>query len=90
MSAALLVQLAQALTLGAAVRIFFAPEGRTTLGLGSGGSLIDLLVAICLLWLMIKIPFWAKELAFSGRGSAVARTAKVYVMTRVIRAAAAA
>lgn len=88
MTAALLVQAAQALTLGAALRIFFAPDGRATLGLGTSGSLIDLLVVICLLWVMIKIPFWAKDLAFSRTSSTAARAAKVYVMTRVARAAA--
>lgn len=88
MAAALTVQVAQALTLGAALHIFFAPDGRGTLGLGTSGTLIDLLIVICLLWVMIKIPFWAKELAFT-RAAAAAQSAKVYIAARVARAAAA-
>ena len=61
------VQVAQALVLATAVRVFFNSGGRQALGLSVTGNLIDLLVCLCLFWILIRIPFWAKDLAFSGR-----------------------
>ena len=46
------------------------------LGVGTGGSLIDLLLVLCLFWVLLRIPFWAKEMAFSGRYGSTARMAK--------------
>jgi hypothetical protein len=88
MTAALGVQVAQAFLLATAVRIFFSSEGHSALGLSVTGSLIDLLVALCLLWLLVKVPFWAKELAFSHRPSVAVRAAKTYVLAQVGRTAA--
>jgi hypothetical protein len=87
MSAALGVQVAQAFLLATAVRVFFTSEGHSSLGLSVTGSLIDLLVALCLLWLLVKVPFWAKELDFSNRPSLAVRAAKTYVLAQVGRAA---
>ncbi|HTB50849.1 MAG TPA: hypothetical protein VK701_07715 [Solirubrobacteraceae bacterium] len=85
MFAALGVQIAQALTLAAAVHVFFA-SGKSVLGVGTGGSLIDLLLVLCLFWVLLRIPFWAKEMAFSRRfSSTTGRMAKTYVVFRVIR-----
>jgi hypothetical protein len=88
MTAALGVQVAQAFLLATAVRVFFSSEGHSALGLSVSGSLIDLLVALCLLWLLVKVPFWAKELAFSNRPSLAVRAAKTYVLAQVGRTAA--
>jgi hypothetical protein len=87
MAAALGVQVAQAFLLATAVRVFFSSEGHSALGLSVTGSLIDLLVALCLLWLLVKVPFWAKDLAFSSRPSLVVRAAKTYVLAQAGRAA---
>lgn len=88
MLALLGVQVAQAITLAAAVHIFFASGGHSVLGLGTGGSLIDLLLVLCLFWVLLRIPFWAKELVGSRRYSSnTARMAKTYVIYRVIRGA---
>jgi hypothetical protein len=84
MLAALGVQVAQALTLAATVHVFFA-SGKSVLGVGSGGSLIDLLLVLCLFWVLLRIPFWAKGMAFSGRPSTAARAAKTYVIARVVK-----
>jgi hypothetical protein len=85
MLAALGVQAAQALTLAATVHVFFA-SGKSVLGVGTGGSLVDLLLVLCLFWLLLRIPFWAKELAFSRRfSSPTARMAKTYVLFRVVK-----
>ena len=85
MLAALGVQAAQAFTLAATVHVFFA-SGKSVLGVGTGGSLVDLLLVLCLFWVLLRIPFWAKELAFSRRfSSSTVRMAKTYVVFRVVR-----
>lgn len=63
------VQLGQSFVLVTALRVFFASDGNATLGLASGSGLVDLLITLCLFWVLIKIPFWARRAAFSGRGS---------------------
>jgi hypothetical protein len=88
MIAALSIQVAQALTLAVAVSVFFTPDGHSALGLSATGGLIDLLVALCLLWVLLKIPFWAKEAVFSGRRSTIATTVRTYVVAKGVRAAA--
>lgn len=88
MLAALGVQVAQALVLAGAVHVFFSQDGHSTLGLAGGGNLVGLLLALCLLFVLFRIPFWAKDLALSGRHhSRSAGMAKSYVTFRVIRAA---
>ena len=87
MLAALGVQIAQALTLAAAVHVFFT-GGASVLGLGTGGGLVSLLLVLCLFWVLLRIPFWAKEMAFSRRySSTTARMAKTYVLVRVVKGA---
>lgn len=87
MTAALGVQVAQALVLATAVRVFFNSGGRQALGLSVTGNLIDLLVCLCLFWILIRIPFWAKDMAFSGRRTMVGQAARTYVLARVGRKA---
>jgi Putative Ig domain len=86
MTAALGVQVAQSLVLATAMRVFFSSGGREALGLSVTGNLIDLLVSLCLFWILIRIPFWAKDLAFSPGRSAVGQIARSYVMARGMRA----
>jgi hypothetical protein len=86
MIAALGVQVAQALTLAATVHVFFT-GGASVLGVGSGGGLVSLLLVLCLFWVLLRIPFWAKELAFSHQRSSAARMVKTYVTYRVVRGA---
>lgn len=91
MLAALGVQVAQAITLAAAVHVFFSTGGDGVLGIGSGGgSVVDLVLVLCLFWVLLRIPFWAKELALSGRHSNAARMIKTFVTYRVIRSLGAA
>jgi hypothetical protein len=85
MTAAFAIQITQALVLAAAVRVFFASSGGS-LGLSVSGSVINLLLCLCLLVVLVKIPFWAKQLAFGGRGgSTTVRLAKVYAASRLLR-----
>jgi len=86
MIAALGVQVAQALTLAATVHVFFAGDA-SVLGLDVKGGLVSLLLVICLFWVLLRIPFWAKEFAFSRQRSGPARLVKSYVTLRVVRGA---
>jgi hypothetical protein len=86
MAALLGIQIAQALVLATAVQVFFSSGGREALGLSVTGNLIDLLVSLCLFWILIRIPFWAKDLAFSPGRSGVVQIARSYVMAKGLRA----
>ena len=83
-AASFAVQVAQALVLAACVQVFFASDGTGSLGLSVGGSVIDLLLCLCLLFVLVRIPFWAKQVAFGGRGAGTVRMVKTYVTARAI------
>ena len=86
------VQLGQSFVLVTALRVFFASDGNATLGLASGSGLVDLLVTLCLFWVLIRIPFWARRAAFSGRGSqtgVVRRVVRTVLELKGVRAIAA-
>ena len=85
MTAALGVQVAQALVLATAVQVFFNAGGYAALGLSVSGSLIDLLVCICLFWILVRIPFWAKDMVLSGRRGTITQIARSYVLGRTLR-----
>lgn len=85
-TACLAVQVSQALVLAAAVRVFFAGSGGGGLGLTVNGSVVNMLLCLCLLFVLVKIPFWARQLAFGGRGaSTTVRLAKVYAASKIVR-----
>ncbi|RBQ12134.1 hypothetical protein DP939_44510 [Spongiactinospora rosea] len=78
----LIIQIAQSLTLVLAVRIFFNQDGRLLLGLLPSGQLVNLIVVLCLLIILIRIPRWVGRRIFAqtgGRGSVVARIVKYAV-----------
>jgi hypothetical protein len=83
MTAAFAIQVSQALVLAAMVRVFFSGSGGSSLGLTVSGGVINLLLCLCLLFVLVKIPFWAKQLAFGGRGGSVVRLAKVYAAAQI-------
>jgi hypothetical protein len=84
-AAAFGVQVSQALLLAACVRVFFAGGG-PGLGLSASGAVIDLLLCLCLLAVLVKIPFWAKELAFGQRGGGSLRVLRYVAISRLARA----
>jgi len=87
----LAVQVAQALVLVTALRVFFDSEHHA-LGFRLGGSIIDMLLCLCLLWVLMRIPGWIGRFVFSGmkhRGSTVGRMAKYAVIYKVMKAGAA-
>ncbi|NYI91788.1 hypothetical protein HNR02_005111 [Amycolatopsis endophytica] len=53
----LAIQLGQSLTLITALKVFFTPGGFTVFGPTASG-LINLLVALALMYILLKIPFW--------------------------------
>lgn len=64
----LAVQVGQSLVLIAAVRVFLAAGGPANLGISSTGGLVDLLVAACLCWVLVRIPAWVSRHVFAGGG----------------------
>jgi len=85
LAAAFGIQVSQALLLAACVRVFFSGGG-PGLGLSASGAVIDLLLCLCLLAVLVKIPFWAKELAFGQRGGGNLRVLRYVAVGRLARA----
>jgi hypothetical protein len=89
----LAIQVGQAVVLITALRVFFTSDGHTTLGLTSSGGLVDILVAICLLYILIRIPGWVSKAVFAGTGhtpGSAARAVKTVVVYKALRAGMAA
>jgi hypothetical protein len=87
----LVVQVAQPLALVTALRVFLPGGGLSHLGLAAGGGLVNLLVAGCLCWVMIRIPTWTSRQVFSSHGGGgIGRTVKHAVVYKAIRAIGAA
>ena len=85
------IQLGQSLVLICALRVFFTPSGPGTLGLSASGGLVDVLVAVCLLWVLVRIPAWVSRAVFgAGRSSGVAKAFKVAFIYKAARAGLAA
>ena len=86
MTACLGVQVAQALALTMAARVFFEADRASVLPLG-GGHLLDVMVCCCLFWLLIRIPSWAARAVLEGgRRSTLVRLARSVIMIRTVRA----
>src|SRR5262249_30171190 len=80
-AACLGVQAAQSLALVTALRGFFQTD-RSHVLTRPWPHRVDVVVAGCLLWLLIRIPVWASRAAFSSRRSTVVRMVKSYVLYR--------
>ncbi|MGX7829019.1 hypothetical protein ACTG9Q_28425 [Actinokineospora sp. 24-640] len=63
----LAIQLGQSLTLITAMKVFLAPGGFTLFGPTTSG-LINLLVALALIYILFKIPFWVLSSVRGGSG----------------------
>lgn len=66
-AATLAIQVAQSITLVAAIKVFLTPGGFTPFGATSNG-LVNTLVAIALVYVLIKIPFWTLSMIRGGSG----------------------
>jgi hypothetical protein len=81
------VQVAQAATLLAGLRIFFTPEGFNLLNAPTDSSgLVSLLVATCLMWILARIPSWVFRMVFQPRRSTVVGIVRSVVIVRGLRA----
>ncbi len=86
LTACLGVQVAQALALTMAARVFFEADRASVLPLG-GGHLLDVMVCCCLFWLLIRIPSWAARAVLEGgRRSTLVRLARSMIVIRTVRA----
>jgi hypothetical protein len=88
----LAVQVAQSLVLVTALRVFLASGGPSNLGISSTGGMVDLLVAACLCWVMVKIPTWVGRMVFSSsdhRRSGGGRMVRDLVVYKGVKALAA-
>jgi hypothetical protein len=79
LAAALGVQVGQALVLVVALRVFFDADRAQVLGIGTG-RLADLLVSGALLWLLLRIPGWARRVVFGPRAGGLGRLVRGYAV----------
>ncbi len=81
LTAVLVIPAAQALVLTAAVRVFF-----TTAWVNASASqyLLHILVTICLLYLLMRIPFWIARPALTPFGSSPVRRAARFAFTATV------
>lgn len=79
------VQVAQALVLLVGLNVLTGPGSGGVLGIGTGG-LVDLVVMICLLVVLIRIPTWALRAVLGGRRSQTMHLVKSYVVLRGLKA----
>jgi hypothetical protein len=85
------IQAGQTLTLIVTIGAFLFPFGSTVLGTPtSGHGWLALLVAITMLWLMIKIPVWVKEYLWLNSRGVFRRLLFAVFLFRTMTAAAAA
>jgi hypothetical protein len=77
--AVLAIPAAQGLVLSAAVKVFFSPGW-----LPGGGDLEQVLVTLCLLYIMMRIPFWIGRPVLSPFGSSPARKAARFAFTALV------
>ena len=80
-TAALAIQVAQGLVLTAAVRVFFAPGW---LPWHVSGYLEQVLITLCLLWILMRIPFWVARPVLGPLGRSPLRRAARFAVTAAI------
>ena len=81
LTAALAIQVAQGLVLTAAARVFFAPGW---LPWHLTGYLEQVLITLCLLWVLMRIPFWIARPALSPFGRSPLRRAVRFAVTAAV------
>ena len=80
-TAALAIQVAQGLVLTAAARVFFAPGW---LPWHVSGYLEQVLITLCLLWILMRIPFWLARPVLSPLGRSPLRRAARFAVTAAV------
>ncbi|WP_419995010.1 hypothetical protein [Streptomyces boninensis] len=80
----LAIQVAQALALITAIRLFLTPDTFQWFGVGNSG-LVNLIVALGLVYILLRIPFWIlQSVRVSRRRSMAGGVARAYVFGRVL------
>jgi hypothetical protein len=83
LTAALSIQAAQAVVLTAAVHVFFAP-GWESADSDIRQYLLHMIITICLLYILMRIPFWIARPVLSGFGHSPVRRATRFVVTAAV------
>ena len=81
LAAALAIQAAQSLVLTAAVQVFFSPGW---LPWHESGYLEQMLITLCLLYVLARIPFWITRPVLSGLGHSPLRRAARFAVTAAV------
>jgi len=81
LTAALAIQVAQGLVLTAAAGVFFAPGW---LSWHPAGYLGQILITLCLLYVLMRIPFWVTRPVLSGFGHSPLRRATRFAVTAAV------
>jgi hypothetical protein len=81
LTAALAIQVAQGLVMTAAVRVFLSPGW---LPYGTSSALGQTLVTLCLLYILMRIPFWIARPVLSPFGGSPLRRAARFVVTTAV------
>jgi hypothetical protein len=83
----LAIQVAQSLVFATAVRVFFTSDQADLFGFKSGKGTFDLLLVICLLYILARIPSWVSQMIFRGgmRRSPINRMARTLATILIFR-----
>ena len=81
LTAALAIQVAQALVLTAAVQVFFSPGW---LPWHPASYLVQVLITLCLLYILMRIPFWIARPVLSPFGRSPLRRAARFAFTAAV------
>ncbi|MCP2341174.1 hypothetical protein [Actinomadura rupiterrae] len=68
LAAVLAVEVVESLSLIIAVRVLSNSDGRQASGLLPGGQVVNLIVTVCLIYVMVKVPVWAFRMALQRTG----------------------
>jgi hypothetical protein len=81
LTALLSIQIAQAIVLTAAVKVFFAGNWASA---DIAQYLLHMILTICLFYILARIPFWVSRPALSGFGPSPARRAVRFAFTAAV------
>jgi hypothetical protein len=84
------IQLGQTVVLVAAVAVFLTPTGPSVLGFpASGSGWLGLLVALAMMWLLVKIPMWVKDYLWLHSRGILRKVIFALIMLKTVSMAAA-
>jgi hypothetical protein len=84
------IQLGQSVVLVAAVTVFLTPIGPTVLGFpASGSGWLGILVALAMMWLLVKIPMWVKDYLWLHSRGVLRKVIFALLMLKTVSMAAA-